>query len=272
VRGLLFAGCGMGEGFTKLASSIISSSIWSEDDKTRILWITMLALADADGFVSGTCPGLAAMARMTAKQVRTSLDKLLDIDPESRTKDNDGRRLAEVEDGWFILNYSKYRDKDRLERRKEYLRQYQREYMRNVRQEKSNECLTSVQPSASASSSSPSESEGGCKGETESYQQAYTIARSLMASIGSWKPDFAAIQPSRAEKTATDWAKDIDKMLRLDKRKPEDVQAVIEWLPTHEGSNGFAWRANILSGRKLRDQFDKLQIAKDKYGGYKCTI
>jgi hypothetical protein len=259
----------MSDGFTKLASSIVTSSIWSADNDTRILWITMLALADADGFVNGSVPGLSAMARIPLDAVRQSLEILQQPDPDSRTKDNEGRRIEPVEGGWVVLNYLAYRDRERANKRKEYLRKYQREYMNRVRHKKSNESLTNVQPSASASAS---ESEGGCKGETEEYAQAYTLARSLMASIATWKPDHIEIQPSRAERTATAWAKDIDKMLRLDKRSQAAVQEVIDWLPLHEGSNGFTWRAQILSGKKLREKFDKLQIEKQQTGGYKCTI
>ena len=41
-------------GFTKLFQSILTSSVWSEDNETRIVWITMLALADQNGSVSAT--------------------------------------------------------------------------------------------------------------------------------------------------------------------------------------------------------------------------
>jgi hypothetical protein len=116
-----------GMGYTKLFSSIITSSIWSEDDKTRIMWITMLATSDARGFVSGAVPGMAKVAGMSIEDAERSIDKLCSPDKWSRTKDHDGRRLLVVDGGWKIVNYQKFRDAGRSQERKEYLREKQRE-------------------------------------------------------------------------------------------------------------------------------------------------
>ena len=40
--------------------------------------------------------------------------------------------------------------------------------------------------------------------------------------------------------------------------------AVVQWLPSHGSDNGFRWRENVLSGQKLRAQFDKLTMAMQK--------
>ena len=39
--------------FTKLSSAIVTSTIWQEDNPTQIVWVTMLATADACGRVEG---------------------------------------------------------------------------------------------------------------------------------------------------------------------------------------------------------------------------
>ena len=98
-------------GYTKLFSTIVTSSIWSADDKTRLMWITMLAVSDARGHVDGSIPGMAAIARMSISDAERAIKALLSPDPYSRTKDNDGRRIEEEEGGWRILNYEKYRNK-----------------------------------------------------------------------------------------------------------------------------------------------------------------
>lgn len=97
-------------GYTKLFSSIITSTIWSEDDRTRIVWITMLALADKNGEVQGSVPGLARMACVPVEDCRASLQKLMSPDPDSRTKDDEGRRIEEIDGGWSIINFLKYRE------------------------------------------------------------------------------------------------------------------------------------------------------------------
>ena len=95
--------------YTKLFSSIITSTIWMEDDKTRILWITLLAMADQHGEVYSSIPGLARVAGMTVGEAVAALEKLLGPDGYSRTPDYEGRRIAPIEGGWELLNHAKYR-------------------------------------------------------------------------------------------------------------------------------------------------------------------
>lgn len=106
-------------GFTKLFGSIVNSTIWREDKDTKIVWITMLAMADKDGVVETSFPGLADAARVSMEECRSSLDKLMSPDEHSRTKDNEGRRIREVDGGWLILNHAKYRHKMSEEYRRE---------------------------------------------------------------------------------------------------------------------------------------------------------
>jgi hypothetical protein len=112
-------------GYSKLFSEIVTSSIWSEDDKTRIVWITMLALKDKDGFVAAAIPGLANAARVTVEECEKAITKLESPDKYSRSVDNEGRRVKRVDGGWMVLNHLKYRDKRNDEERREYQRQWQ---------------------------------------------------------------------------------------------------------------------------------------------------
>ena len=50
-----------------------------------------------------------------------ALNKLKAPDPYSRTKENDGRRLVDIDGGWQVLNHAKYRAKLS---RADYFRQY----------------------------------------------------------------------------------------------------------------------------------------------------
>jgi hypothetical protein len=115
-------------GYTKLFSEIVASSIWEEDDKTRIVWITMLALKDRMHFVRGTPSYLARVARVTDDECRCALSKLSGPDPHSRSLEHDGRRIAEVAGGWTVLNGEKYQKALSYEERREYNRQKQAEY------------------------------------------------------------------------------------------------------------------------------------------------
>ena len=95
--------------YTKLFNSIITSTIWSEDDKTRIIWITMLAMSDKNGEVHASIPGLARVASMSIDEAERAIGKLMSPDPYSRTPDNEGRRIAKIDGGWELLNHAKYR-------------------------------------------------------------------------------------------------------------------------------------------------------------------
>lgn len=96
-------------GFTKLSSSIVHSTVWREPHTTRIVWITLLALADPEGYVGASVPGLADAARVTLTECETALASFLAPDPYSRTKDHDGRRIEVAEGGWRLLNHALYR-------------------------------------------------------------------------------------------------------------------------------------------------------------------
>src|SRR5208282_4474708 len=101
----------MGDGYTKLFSDIVDSSIWDEDAETRIVWVTLLALSNADGLVRGSIGWLAAKSRVSQEACRKALVKFAAPDPQSRTPDNDGRRIEPLDDGWLILNYLIFRDR-----------------------------------------------------------------------------------------------------------------------------------------------------------------
>lgn len=96
-------------GYTKLAASILHSSIWSEDDRTRIVWITMLAMANQHGEIMASIPGVARAAGVPLEDAKRALDRFLAPDPYSRTPDKEGRRIEVIEGGWVLVNHAKYR-------------------------------------------------------------------------------------------------------------------------------------------------------------------
>ncbi len=114
-------------GFTKLHEEILDSSIWHEPHTIRILWITMLAMSDANGAIEASIPGLAARARITISETQEGLAVLSGTDSFSRSKDCEGRRIQEIDGGWLLVNHAKYREARDPVSRREYLRQKQAE-------------------------------------------------------------------------------------------------------------------------------------------------
>ncbi len=114
-------------GYTKIFSSMLDSSVWQLSKEARLLWLTMLLKKDQDQVVRAAVPGLAHAARLTVVETQAALAELAQADPWSRSKEDEGRRIREVEGGWLIVNGAVYRNKLSETERREYNRIRQRD-------------------------------------------------------------------------------------------------------------------------------------------------
>ncbi|HUS88160.1 MAG TPA: hypothetical protein VMW91_02125 [Desulfosporosinus sp.] len=131
----------MADHYSPLFASILTSTLWQESYSTRLLWVTMLALADETDTVYASVPGLAFQARITEEECREGLNRFMSPDPDSRTKEFEGRRVKAVDGGWFLLNREKHRK--RIFDKKAYQRLYMRKRRsKNMLDMESNENLT----------------------------------------------------------------------------------------------------------------------------------
>lgn len=96
-------------GYVKLFADILASTIWDLPPPTKVVWITLLAMADRHGDVMASLPGIAHLSRVSVDEARLALEQLSAPDPDSRTQDHDGRRLMRIDGGWKIVNYEKHR-------------------------------------------------------------------------------------------------------------------------------------------------------------------
>jgi hypothetical protein len=80
------------------------------------------------------------------------------------------------------------------------------------------------------------------------HADAWRLGALLLNLILEGKPDFR--KPSLES-----WAGDIDRMIRLDGRSVERIEAVIRWCRRDP-----FWSSNILSAAKLRKHFDRLEL------------
>lgn len=123
--------------FVKLDCDIIRSTIW-QDRPAREVFVTALLLAEPVvtdehmpeiatreiretgfivppgryGFVRAAGPGIVNTAGLPREEGLDALERLAAPDPQSRTKDFDGRRLVRVDGGFIVLTYAKHRDRD----------------------------------------------------------------------------------------------------------------------------------------------------------------
>lgn len=123
--------------FVKLDTGILDSTLWVERE-CREVFITALLMAVPKelteampqiearsitltgwsvppgwyGFIEAAGVGITRRAMVDGEAGLAALDKLGSPDPESRSKDFEGRRLVRVDGGFVVLNFFRYRDKD----------------------------------------------------------------------------------------------------------------------------------------------------------------
>ena len=90
------------------------------------------------------------------------------------------------------------------------------------------------------------------KGKYSPNEKPFGLSKLLFSLMLERKPDYK--QPNLQA-----WAMHIDRMIRLDGRKPETIEAVIRW----SQADPF-WQGNILCTEKLRLQFDRLELQMGK--------
>lgn len=99
-------------GFVKIyGDKLITSSLWDEIPEARLVFMAMLAIADARGYVD--IPNERALARvlnLPEDYVARALAVLMAPDRGSRSPDHEGMRLLRDGSGWRCVNYEKYRE------------------------------------------------------------------------------------------------------------------------------------------------------------------
>lgn len=123
----------MKDTYSPLISSILESSVWGLPDGIRLVWVTMLAMKDREGFVWASVPGLAHRARVSLEVAQEAIRCFQEPDPYSRTPDYEGRRIEAVDGGWRILNSEKYRIRRDPEARREQNREAKRRQRRSAK-------------------------------------------------------------------------------------------------------------------------------------------
>jgi hypothetical protein len=110
------------EPWFKLQRRLFRSSVWEEDPATRVVWITLLGLAQlpenrkhGHGAVIITRGNLCREAFVTAEQLVHALARLTAPDPTSRTEPERGR-IDVLPNGYFIRTFDRYHDADEYDR------------------------------------------------------------------------------------------------------------------------------------------------------------
>jgi len=109
---------------------ITESSLMEEDVLTRYVFMMLLAIADPEGYVVGTDVAIARRINVSVAELKGALERLMAPDPSSNSREREGRRVIEsdIERGYFLVNYRKYRDTRDEESRRKYMKDYMQNY------------------------------------------------------------------------------------------------------------------------------------------------
>lgn len=124
--------------FAKVFFQIFESSI-SDDYVVRHVFMDLLVLSDEDGVIDKTPKAISRITNIPLEIIEMAISKLSAPDIDSRTPDEDGRRIVLIDQnrnwGWRIVNYLKYRQIRDEEARRISNRSYKREQRAKERDE-----------------------------------------------------------------------------------------------------------------------------------------
>ncbi len=159
-------------GFTKLDSGLLKSSILAESLETFKVWIVLLAACDENGIAEVSPIYLESVCRIPLDKIKEALAVLESPDENSRSENDDGRRVERIDGGFKILNYKKYRIKS-------YSKSKEAARKREWREKRASECpkassekgdITGHVPNVPDNYASASASEDKRKGVPASFE------------------------------------------------------------------------------------------------------
>jgi hypothetical protein len=181
--------------YGKIFDSLFGSSIMEEAMHTRLLWLSMIVLADEDGVLDMTAPALARRTNIPIDLVEDGLARLAAPDPTSRTDAEDGRRIVPLDGqpfGWQLVNYAHYRALHSNAERRDYWREYRRQRRAEGKDGSAVHCERSEQECTEVNVHNPSAS------ASPSVEEKNTTTRTRARAAGF--DEFWAAYPKKASK------------------------------------------------------------------------
>lgn len=170
--------------YGKIFESMFTGSMVGAGSHVFAVWGYVLANTKPDGYVELNPILLAAIIGETREKVQEAIDVLCEPDPDSRNKDEEGRRL--VREGQFyyrVVTYHHYRNLRNDEERREYFRikkqeqrAREREGLSNGESKTFNGMSKTVQDGSTMSTQSESEAESESNSESESNLKRLILA------------------------------------------------------------------------------------------------
>lgn len=177
----IFAEARGAEIYVKLFSSIYQGTLRG-NSHCLLVFTNLLAHCDKEGIVDVHPRAVSEEVGLTVEQVRAALDVLEAPDEESRSPEEDGRRIVRTDAhrawGWRVVNYAKYRAIRSEEDRREQNRVAQAKF-RQRKQSKQSKPASAAESHGSAQSA---QAEGEVEGEGKKYISTASPSHAAKAS------------------------------------------------------------------------------------------
>ncbi len=155
----------------------------------------LVILADQRGHVDMTAEAVARRTTIPLEVIQTGIQALQEPDPDSRSPDENGRRIVPIDPdrswGWRIVNHAHYRKIRSEEERREYHREYARRRRANPKQD-TNVTLTSTnQPAVDKVTHAVSSKQEAVSSKQEKPPTVGGVVKSRKPALASSGPDAA---------------------------------------------------------------------------------
>lgn len=177
--------------YCKLFASLYQGTLRGKSHEI-LVFTNMLAHADSEGCVDKHFRAIADEVGLTVDEVKAAIAQLESPDPESRSPENEGRRIVRINDhrawGWQLVNYAKYREIRNDADRREANRIAQAKWRERQKQKKSSK-QDVMERNDESSASANGEGEEQEKGKEQGKEPIFRLEPVL-----SWSPS-----PEQAE-------------------------------------------------------------------------
>ena len=282
--------------YGKIFDSMYDGTL-ADDWRALITFQQFIVLCDADGFVDMTPSAISRRTGVPIEHIKAGIEILENTDPYSRTNNEDGRRIALIDDhrpwGWYIVNHNKYKhmaDADTVREQNRIRKKQQREKQQGV--ESVTECHAPSQDVTECHA--PSQNVTECHAPSQNVTECHAPSRYTdtdtdtlnTTSENSDKPPDKKKSKSKYNYSDEDmrfanwflkkilddlpdfkqpnlksWANTVRLMRERDSRQLRDMGELFVWV-----SKNTFWKSNIQCLDKFRKQYDQLR-AKQKNEG-----
>ena len=261
--------------FGKWFASTYTGSMLGAGGTVFAVWGWIIANADCKGTLEINPRLLSAIIGDPIEDVEKALEYLSQPDPNSRSKEQEGRRIVHVNAfTWEVVNHEHYRKIRNADERREYNRRKKAEARARAKSADSQQSQPRSTQAEAEAESEVSKSRrvappaDAPKVLTHEEVIGLELAQYLFDAIRSHSPDFLAGKtPEQIERKLTGWAKPLRLIVTKDGRTPEQVKSAIRYV--HQNEARTFWRSNILSGSKLREKLPALSIEARQHRGPK---